>query len=210
MIHYVLLELLGNAYTSALNAGLRYMPDFGATVRDGLKNDFEERMQAYDLNFQLDKTKKDSAAALDEYNRNKETNSYVEDQRQQSQRFAGVLSGLGTVASAYALKKEYDRANDLELKRIKARAERDKMYTDLLTNSSKPTSNEVGGFMKMILERQGLYKPGMTLEDLDSPDFQSSFLDSYKTKTTDNQSSSYFHSYSFDPKPLQGGYRPLS
>lgn len=27
----------GNAYTSALNAGLRYMPDFGATVRDGLK-----------------------------------------------------------------------------------------------------------------------------------------------------------------------------
>ena len=200
----------GNAYTSALNAGLRYMPDFGATVRDSLKNDFNERMQAYDLNFQLDKTKKDSAAALDEYNRNKETNSYVEDQRRQSQRFAGVLGGLGTIASAYALKKEYDRANDLELKRIEDRAARDKKITDLLMNSSKPTSNEVGGFMKMILERQGLYKPGMTLKDLDSPDFQSQFLDSYKTKPQPTSQAVTPSSYSFDSKPLKGGYRPLS
>lgn len=114
----------GNAYTSALNAGLRYMPDFGATVRDGLKNDFEERMQVYDLNFQLDKTKKDSAAALDEYNRNKSTNSYIQDQKRQSQRFAGVLGGLGLTATAFKLKEQNDQ---YERERLADKAERDKI-----------------------------------------------------------------------------------
>ena len=142
----------GNAYTSALNAGLRYMPNFGATVRDSLKNDFDERMQAYDLNFQLDKTKKDSAAALDEYNRNRSTNSYVQDQKRQSQRFAGVLSGLGLTATAFKLKqqndkyrqemladkRERDRINEARIAAYNASKEASKARLKVLKESYKP------------------------------------------------------------------------
>ncbi len=205
----------GNAYTSALNAGLRYMPDFGATVRDGLKNDFEERMQVYDLNFQLDKTKKDSAAALDEYNRNRETESYVKDQQSQAKRFAGVVGGLGTVASAYALKKEYDRTNALELKRIEQRTERDRKITEFLTNSSAPNSNLVDGIMKTLLERRGLYKPGMTIDDINNPEFIESYME--KTRPQSNDQSSVPNnqpvvpsSYAIGITTNKRGYHPLS